>query len=268
MLAGAAVSNIAWPHADLPRVLDVARELEFGGIEIAPYNVFGTWDIADADLGALRRQIEDAGFVIPALQGILYNVPDVALFESAASRDALARHLEKVARIAGLLGARACVFGAPRQRDPGSLPADAAWAIAVEFLQAIGRAYADHGTALAFEANARTYACRFITTTAQAIDLVEAVDTPGIAVQIDMGTIFIEGEDPSVLLRAGPVAAHAHVSEPGLQPVGSADIDHRPTAAALKESGYSGFLSIEMRAVDNWEAALRTAAASVKKNYL
>lgn len=267
MLAGLAVSNIAWPHRDFLRAIHVARALGLQGIELAPYNVFGTWDVADGDMLALRSQIEEAGLVCPALQGILFNVPGAFLFDSRDSRGAMAAHLAKVARIAGLLGASACVFGAPKQRNPGTLAPAEAWEIAIDFLRSMGPIFADQGTTLAFEANARVYDCRFITTTAEAIDLVARVDTPGIALQIDMGTMFLEEEDPSVLHRAAPLAAHAHLSEPNLRPVGSEGLDHGPTSQALRESGYSGFLSIEMRAVDQWESALRRAVEVLQRDY-
>ena len=268
MLAGLAASNIAWPHRDFARALELLPELGLTGMEIAPYNVFGTWDVADEDVRMLRSRIEGAGLICPALQGILFGVPGAALFESEESRHALAQHLEKVARMAGLLGASACVFGAPRQRDPGSLPSAEAREIAVDFLRSVAPAYADRGTSLAFEANATLYACRFVTTTKEAVDLVRAVDRPGIALQIDMGTIFLEGEDPLVLHDAAPLAAHAHVSEPNLQSLGSGGLDHRPLASALKASGYGGFLSIEMRSGEGWEAALEGAVRLLQENYL
>ncbi|MDP8912942.1 MAG: sugar phosphate isomerase/epimerase [Pseudomonadota bacterium] len=268
MLAGLAASNIAWPHRDFERALELLPELGLTGMEIAPYNVFGTWDVADEDIRALRSRIEAAGLVCPALQGILFGVPGAALFESDEARRALAQHLEKVARMASLLGASACVLGAPRQRDPGNLQSADAQAIAIDFLRSVAAAFGDRGTSLAFEANARLYACRFVTTTREAVDLVRAVDRPGIALQIDMGTIFLEGEDPLVLHDAAPLAAHAHVSEPNLQPLGSEGLDHRPLASALKTSGYAGFLSIEMRSGEGWEAALRHAARLLQEEYL
>ncbi|HEX8125554.1 MAG TPA: sugar phosphate isomerase/epimerase [Allosphingosinicella sp.] len=244
------------------------KTLGLSAVEIAPYNVFGTWEVDDDRVLALRSRIEDSGLVCSALQGILFDVPQAHLFESAESRRALADHLAKVARIARLLGARASVFGAPRQRDPGDLEPERAGAVAVEFLASVAPTFADLGTALAFEANARTYACRFVTTTREAIDLVTAVGRAGIALQIDMGTIFLEREDPAVLLDAAPLAAHAHVSEPGLQPPGSEGLDHAPLAAALKASGYSGYLSIEMRTVPDWENALSRAARLLHEEYL
>jgi sugar phosphate isomerase/epimerase len=244
------------------------KTLGLDAVEIAPFNVFRTWDVEEERVLALRSRIEEAGLVCSALQGILFEAPGAHLFESAESRKALADHLARVARIAALLGARASVFGAPRQRDPGDLPPERAQAIAVDFLASIAPVFADLGTALAFEANARTYACRFVTTTREAIDLVTAVGRPGIGLQIDMGTIFLEHEDPSVLLDAAPLAAHAHVSEPGLQPLGSEGLDHAPLAAALKASGYSGYLSIEMRTVPDWEDALSAAARLLREEYL
>lgn len=268
MLAGLAASNIAWPHQEFERALTLLPDLGLTGLEIAPYNVFGRWDVDDDEVRSLRSRIERAGLTCPALQGILFNAPGAALFESAESRDLMAKHLANVARMAELLGASACVFGAPRQRDPGELEATEAWQIAIDFLRRVGPLFAERGVALAFEANATLYGCRFVTTTREAVDLVRAVDMPGIGLQIDTGTIFLQDEDPLVLCEAAPFAVHAHVSEPGLQPIGSAGVNHAPLAAALKQSGYSKHLSIEMRAVDNWQEAVAAAARLLRKEYL
>ena len=53
------------------------------------------------------------------------------------------------------------------------------------------------GSALAFEANAAIYGCRFVRHTAEAIALVQKVDHPGIRLQIDTGTFLIDGDDPA-----------------------------------------------------------------------
>jgi sugar phosphate isomerase/epimerase len=254
-----AVSNIAWPAEALGEALAMLPDLGVTGVEIAPFNIFGRWDDVQDQARRLRDDIEQHGLRCVALQGILYNVPDVHLFESDGSRAALRRHLENVAALAGILGAPACVFGAPRQRDPGDLPAGEAWGIARGFLRDIGPVFHAYGTALAFEANASRYACRFVTTTTEGAKLVADIATPGIALQIDTGTIFLESEDPCVLLKAAPFAVHAHISEPDLQPIGSAGLDHAPIAAALRASSYGGVLSLEMRASPDWRGALREA---------
>lgn len=266
--SGLAISNIAWPPTELPAALKLARRLGLEGVEIAPYNIFGRWDVADDEIRALRSHIEEAGLVCPALQGILFNVAGAALFDGPESRAILAGQLSRIARMAGLLGASVCVFGAPKQRDPGELSVDQAKETAADFLRRLGPVFAENGATLTFEANARAYSCRFITTTAEAIDFVTYVDAEGIALQIDMGTLFLEGEAPEVLLAAAPLAAHAHVSEPGLQPIGTSGVDHGGVARTLKGSAYGGFLSIEMKAVENWQEAVEKAVRLTREEYL
>lgn len=248
--------------------LPLLPALGFAAIEIAPFNVFGRWDDVLEDARRLRDAIAGHGLLCTALQGIIYNVADVELFASAATRGRLARHLEGVAALAGILGARACVFGAPRQRDPGELSPAQAWDIAVRFFRTIGPAFAAQQSALAFEANATRYACRFVTTTDEAAALVVEVATPGFGLQIDTGTIFLEHEAPEVLRLAAPLAVHAHVSEPDLQVVGVSGLDHASIATALHTAGYAGSLSIEMRADADWRGAVARAAAFVQATYL
>jgi D-psicose/D-tagatose/L-ribulose 3-epimerase len=259
------ISNIAWPPDVLEEALAMLPGIGCAAVEIAPFNVFKRWDDTAEAAKRLRDLIERHDLTCSALQGILYGVPDVALFESEASRARLEQHLDRVAALAGLLGAKACVFGAPRQRDPGNLPVAKAWDVAVATLRRVGPAFAAQGSALAFEANARHYGCRFVTTTAEAVRLVAEVGTPGIGLQIDTGTLLLEAEPPGVLAMAAPLAVHAHVSEPDLQPPGGAN--HAPIAAALRESGYMGSLSIEMKQVEDWRNAIPAAAAFVKAAY-
>ena len=262
------VSNIAFPGGELQSALALLRRLDIDALEVAPYNVFGRWDIPAADLQAFRNRLADAGLRCPAMQGIVYNAPGAHLFASSEAREALYRHLLVIANMAGALGASACVFGAPKLRDPGDLPPQEARAIAVDFFRRIGPAFAAEGATLTFEPNAKRYACRFITTTAEAIGLVEEIDTEGVGLQIDTGTLFLEHENPQILSRATHYAAHAHVSEPDLASLGTSGVDHRPVAAALRASGYRGSLSIEMRAAADWQKAIETAVALVRETYL
>ena len=261
------ICSIAWPADALPAALDLSTKQGLTAIEIAPYSLFGGWEIPDLAIARLKSQLAAHGLTCAALQGILYKASGAALFVSPSSRAAMARHLAAVAQLAGKLGAKACVFGAPQQRDPGSLAPEKAREIAVAFLREVGPVFASEGCAIAFEANAPRYACRFVTTTAEAIDLVQEIATPGIGLQIDTGTLLSQREELSVLARAVPVAVHAHVSEPDLVVVGSSGADHRPVAAALIVSGYRGSLSIEMKPVPAWADACTSAIAFVRSVY-
>lgn len=261
------VSNLAWPPSALDEALALLAAQGCTAVEIAPWAVFGRWDNIAQDARRLRAQIESHGLVCAAMQGILFGAGDMALFGTEAQRAGLEAHLERVAALADLLGAGACVFGAPKQRDPGDLEAAAAWDIALSALRRIGPAFAAAGSALAFEANATRYACRFVTTTAEAARLVREAATPGIGLQIDTGTLFLESEDPAILVDVAPIAVHAHISEPELQPVGAHCLDHAAIAGALRDSGYAGSVSIEMKAVDPWAPAVTQAIGFVRRVY-
>jgi D-psicose/D-tagatose/L-ribulose 3-epimerase len=262
------LSNIAWPPDAQDEAIATLKSLDVTAIEIAPFNVFHTWDVGLDRVRDLRLRLDDVGIACPAMQGIVFNVTGAHLFRSAESRLLLHAHLVTIARVAGVLGARACVFGAPKLRDPGDLQPEEAFDKAAEFLRWIGPAFANEGSVLAFEPNATAYACRFVTTTAEAIDLVSYVATPGIGLQIDTGTVFLEAEDPAILTRAVPYAAHAHISEPALAPIGTSGVDHRPLARSLKAGGYEGSISIEMKSTHAWREAIHKAVALTREVYL
>jgi D-psicose/D-tagatose/L-ribulose 3-epimerase len=262
------VSNIAFPVNELNRGIALLKELGVDGMEVAPFHAFGRWDVSPTEMAAFRDNLVRQNLRCPALQGVVYNAGAAHLFASEETREAMHRHLVMVARMAGALGAAACVFGAPKLRDPTGLSSDEARRIAVDFFRRIGPVFASEGSKLTLEPNARRYGCRFITTTAEAIDLLEEIDTAGVGLQIDTGTFFLEGEDPAILMRAARHAAHAHISEPDLAPLGSTGVDHCALADALRRSGYCGSLSIEMRATDDWPEAIRRAVSLARETYL
>ncbi|WP_164935358.1 sugar phosphate isomerase/epimerase family protein [Bradyrhizobium guangzhouense] len=261
------ISNIAFPPGEFDAGLDVLAELDVRAVELAPYNIFGRWDVAGREIDLLRERLDARGIRCRAMQGIVYKAGAAHLFASTAQRKLLSEHLGRVAQMAGRLGAAACVFGAPQLRDPGEIGPQQAHAVAVAFLRELGPVFASEGTVLSFEPNARRYSCRFVTTTSEAVDLVRSAEAPGIAVQIDTGTAFLEEESPAAVASAIPYAVHAHISEPDLLPVGSVNSDHRPYSEALRKGGYKGALSIEMKQVDDWKDALRRAVAFARETY-
>ncbi|MBD2750024.1 sugar phosphate isomerase/epimerase [Microvirga sp. BT688] len=262
------VSNIAWPSDQDDEALEVVRDLGFDGVELAPAKVFG--DIHSVPLEIVRtyrRKIEDKGLLVSALQAILFGVQGAHLFESSETRERMAVHLGRVAEIAGALGARACVFGSPTLRDPGSLPIATALEIAVTFFQRVAPHFASQGVDLCFEANPPLYQCRFVTRTQEAFDLVERVNMPGVAMQLDTGTIFANGEDPGIIQQVEHRIGHFHVSEPNLMPTGATGVDHAAVAEVLQNSTYPHWISIEMRAAGDWIRDLQRAYALAHSLY-
>lgn len=264
----AAVSALAWPAEQDDAMLAFAAELGFEGIEVLPVRLFGP--LAEADMtrvAAWRGRLAGLGLVVPAMQGVLFGLEGLHLFRSVAARARLVAALADVARIAGVLGATAAVFGAPALRDPGDLAPALAFEMAAETLAAVAPAFEAEGAALCFEPVAPALGGRFVTTTAEAVALVKAIGRPGIRLQADTGNLFSLGYDPAVLAAALPFAGHLHVSEPRLAPVGSLDSCHATLARTLRASG-PGWASVEMLPAPDPDAALRRAFALLSTLYL
>jgi sugar phosphate isomerase/epimerase len=230
--------------------------------------LFGPLAEANPDqIAAWRARLASLGLVVPAMQGVLFGLDGLHLFRSAEERARLVAALTVVARVAGALGAKAAVFGAPALRDPGDLAPALAFEIAAETLAQPAAAFEAEGAALCFEPVAPALGGRFVTTTAEAVALVRAIGRPGIRVQADTGNLLTLGHDAAALAAALPFAGHLHVSEPKLAPVGSLASCHAALAKALRAGGPS-WVSVEMLPAPKPEAALRRAFALLSTMYL
>jgi D-psicose/D-tagatose/L-ribulose 3-epimerase len=274
-----AISNIAWDAAEQPEILPVLSAAGVTGIEIAPTKIWPDWIGATPEAAArLRADLEARGFVVPALQSILFGRPDLRVFGGASS---LVDHVASVAALAGALGAGVMVFGSPRNRLRGTLSEAEAMRQAVPVFREIGAACAAAGTCLGIEANPSQYGGDFLLTWREAAELVALVDHPGIGLHFDTACTAMAGDDPVAAVTAcSGLIRHFHVSAPWLGPVGdrmdrpettsdsdNVAIDHPRIATALRASGYTGFVSIEMRRTDTPVADIRHAVDFAHAHY-
>lgn len=165
------------------------------------------------------------------------------MFASPEERASLLNYTQKAMDFAAALGCGNLVFGCPRNRAARGREDRTA---AVEFFRALGDYAAGRGTVLAMEANPPIYNTDFINTTAQAFELVDQVSSPGFLVNLDVGTMIENHERVDQLAGRVDRINHVHLSEPGLAPIARRSL-HEELAALLREEGYRGFVSIEMK---------------------
>ncbi len=128
------------------------------------------------------------------------------------------------------------------------MSAEEAREIAVPFFRELGDHAALHGCVIGLEPNPPEYSCDFLTTTAEAAELAEAVNSPGCRLHFDTGCVILNGEDPLPLLhRYAAQLCHYHVSQPFLEDFSACVFPHRECAGALRKTGYTGLISIEMK---------------------
>ena len=247
------VSSIAWK---LSQQDEVARSLKKHGanaIEASP-GLFSLplHKVTPQQAREVRSFWEAHSLPIVAMQALLFNGPQVNLFESASSRQILLEYLKRVIGIAAQLGCGPLVFGSPKNRLVTTQSPDQAFDLACDFFGSLAQTAEDEGCVFCIEANAADYGCNFITTHKDAINLAKAVNKKGLGFNLDTGVMQMNGEsvaDIEELLLTGNVCpAHIHISQPFLEPVVKVDPElHGSLRLLLEKIAYPGNISIEMK---------------------
>ncbi len=265
-----AVSNIAWPGGANAEAAALVREQGAEGVELALTKVWPEpLEAPAAEVARCRDWWEARGLPIVALQALLFAKPHLTIFGTPTARQATLDYLTGLIGQAARLGARVMVFGSPGNRKRGGLDPAAAWQVAVPFFRALGEAACAHGVTFCIEANPKDYGCDFVTTVAEAVDLVDAVGSAGFGVHLDTGGMTLAGETAAQVAAAAGRCRHFHVSSPFLEGVPGGG-DHAAFADMLHAQGYSGWVSIEMSEAKlrpTWQEGVRQALAFVRATY-
>lgn len=265
-----AISNLAWQPTVDHAVAAMMRASGFGGVELAPTKYWSQpLDATRAQIEEVRKLWEGEGLPIVALQSLLFNTRGLLLFESPEQRTAMSRYLAGIIRLGGRLGARAIVFGSPKNRRRGGMSHEHATEIAVPVFRELGTVAAEEGTCLCIEPNPAVYGCDWIITPDEALELVTAVDSPGFGLHLDAAGMTLAGVDvaQAIAACAGRIQ-HFHASEPQLSPIqAGGTVDHAAAAGGLVAQGYPNWVSIEMLEPPGGRAAIDAALRRVADIY-
>ncbi len=263
------LSNLALPAAEETGLLPRLREWGVAGIEVAPTRL-APWEAIDASLlRRAHRRVTEAGLAVGSLQAIFYGCPVLQLLGEPAAFAAMAAHLDRVGEIAAALDAAVAVFGAPANRRRGALSPEAAFALGRDRLRVLAERAAGAGLVLGLEPVAAAYGADFLTTPPEVLAMVRAVDHPRLRVHLDTGCAVLEGQSIAAAIdAAGALLCHFHVSEPQLAGFSAPLAEHRAAAAALRDAGYAGWVTIEMREPSaDASGAIAHAVATVRSLY-
>lgn len=245
-----AVSNIAWERGDDHMVAGVLRAAGLSAVEVAPTRAWPDVRAADAEAARLEAQRwKRLGLDVIATQSLLYGRPDLLMFGDAAVRSRTVEHVAHVVTLGAEMGARAQVFGSPRNRRREALRSEEAFGIAVDVFEELAEVAERHGTVICIEANPPEYGADFLTSVDEAARLVVAVGRAGVRLQLDSACMLLAGDDISRCVAEHiDLVGHVHLSEPGLGPVGSATSQaHVEMLGSLFGGNYQGTVSVEMR---------------------
>jgi D-psicose/D-tagatose/L-ribulose 3-epimerase len=248
-----AISNIAWDITEDKLIVTLLQRFRVDAIDIAPGKYFP--DLAkatDEDIARVRKWWFERGIEITGMQALLFGTSGLNVFGPKESQDAMLKHLSAVCRIGAGLGATRIVFGSPKNRDRTGYSDQQATDVAISFFRRLGDIAQSYGVVICLEPNPTCYGSNFMTTSSATAAMVRLVGHAAIRMQLDIGALTINGEDPiTVLQDCAPMISHVHASEPNLLPLGDGGTEHAKMAMALKQSLPNHLVSIEMLATVN-----------------
>ncbi len=256
-----AICNEIFQGWKIEETLAQAAKAGYDGVEIAPFTLANSvTDISSDERqrirdAAARNSIEIAGihWVLVKPEGLYMNHPDRSIRERTAD------YFCELVDFCADLGGTRMVVGSPKQRNimPGVSPEQAREWAGETFRNAVRHGEA-RGVTLCFEplASAET---NFINTAAEAIQFVQRLNSQKFKIILDVKAMCSESKPiPRIIRESWPHFAHFHANDKNLKGPGFGEVDFRPIAAALKEVGYDGFVSVE---VFNFEEGAEAIAA-------
>ena len=133
-----------------------------------------------------------------------------------------------------------------------------------EALEELGSRAHARGTFLLYEFLNR-YETNLCVNTAEALELVNSLQAPGVRLLCDLFHMNIEEADLAAALRlAGPRVGHVHFADSNRRAAGLGHTDFAPVIAALRAIGYTGYLSAEVFALPDAQRAAEQTIASFR----
>jgi sugar phosphate isomerase/epimerase len=234
---------------DWERQCRFIKEVGYDGIEVAPFTLAPLIsDVSPARRKELRAQAEAQGLQICGLHWLLAKTNGLHLTTfDAAVRKATAAYLIELGNACADLGGTILVFGSPAQRNlERGMSHEQACDHAAEVFRQIMPKLADRGVTLAMEP-LTPKETDFINTCAAAEQLIQKVNHPNFRLHQDVKAMLSEPTPiPDLIRKFAPVTAHFHVNDDNLLGPGMGRTDFHPILAALEETKYSGWVSVEV----------------------
>lgn len=262
------ISTVAWRMNEEDVVKELLNKEGIKGVEITPDRLYD--ENFNFDKEKIKKYTEYwNNQELISMQGILFKKDDLKLFDTYENRKELSDQLKKVIDVASEMKISVVMFGSPKNRKKGVLTKEEADIIALIFFKEIAEYAYSNDVFFCIEPNPAEYDSDYLLNTQEVIDFVKKVNHPGIGINLDTGALKMSGEDASMIIKAGSLIKHFHISEPMLAPVKNIDEKtHASYRDALRRICYKRWISIEMKKVEeNNLESIRKSIEKARKAY-
>ncbi|QDT34843.1 sugar phosphate isomerase/epimerase family protein [Thalassoglobus polymorphus] len=234
---------------DWEKQCEYSASIGYTGLEVAPFALAETLsDISSDQRKELKSTAEKHGLEIIGLHWLLAKTEGLHLTTADdAVRAATSDYLIQLGDLCGDLGGTVMVFGSPFQRNlEEGTSYEQAFDRAVDVFKKAMPRIADRGVSLLMEP-LTTKETNFVNTCDQAAEMIAAVDNPYFALHQDVKAMLGEGTPlPGIIEKHKDITRHFHVNDTNLLGPGMGETDYHPIFQALLDSGYDGWVSVEV----------------------
>ncbi len=232
----------------LRALVDGSRFLREAGYDYLEFNVPALVNLSDADMAQAEALRAKGLLCLEACNGFIPGT--IPLTGPDRDPAQIRAYLEKALSRLGRLGVEVVVFGSGgARRIPDGFDRETALAQLDEVFRTAEAIARENGVTIVIEPlNRNETNC--IPTVTEGAAIVRRLNLPNLKLLGDAYHMYVEGEDPAVLSDNRDILRHVHVAEPVNRTV-PVDCPYlRQVSKALRESGYTGRVSIEGRLTD------------------
>jgi sugar phosphate isomerase/epimerase len=244
-----AICHELFENWDWKRQCQFIAATGYTGIELAPFTQAPRiTDVSAQRRRELRMQAEEYGLTICGLHWLLAKTEGLHLTTNdRAVRQATTKYLIELGQACADFGGTFMVFGSPAQRSlQPNVSREQAYENAAEVFRAALPAFADRGVNIAMEP-LTPRETDFVNTCAEAVELIERVSQPNFVLHQDVKAMLSEPTPiPDLIAKYAKITGHFHVNDDNLLGPGMGRTDYRPIVKALLDTGYSGWVSVEV----------------------
>jgi len=243
------ICNEIFKDWQLTDAMAFAKRAGYDAIEIAPFTLTGrVTEISSARRREIREAAQRTGIAISGIHWVLVGTEGFHLTHpDAAIRRRTADYYVELVNFCADLGGRFLINGSPKFRNlQDGVTKEQGIAFALAVLQPCVAVAEERGVTFCFEPLAPSET-NFINTAAEAIRFAREFNSPAMSVILDVKAMSSEGTPVPDIIRASKGGfAYFHANDANLKGPGFGDVDFHPIAAALRDVGYDGTVSVEV----------------------
>ena len=238
-----------------------AKEAGYDCVEIAPFTIAKhVTDISSAERLRIKEAAARAGIGISGIHWVLVQTEGMYVTSpDAAVRARTARYFVELVDCCADFGGTRIVVGSPKQRDlQEGVSYDQAWGWATEVFRDAVRHAEERDVVLCFEPLAPSET-NFVNTAEEGRRFAAQFPSASMSIILDVKAMSSEAKPiPEIIRESAGKFAYFHANDANLKGPGFGDVDYVPIAAALRDVGYDGVVSVEVFKFDEGPEVIAT----------